>query len=234
MAENLAAHAAKFWPEMAELANEAFGFSRLNNEYVSLPTAWGAIERENLDEGRAEWLEEQERLMCIAPSRCDDIRWLRNSVLLMADMKNFAARQGERRVEVMNDWRYELRTSALALGKRAMRGYSTFERLSTAAATSAGTMLAGGVNATMGALGYFTTPKPIDYWASDIRRELNTVYAPGTVKTSTSPVTTSRSIDFTTPKIAALTAETDREKNKTIIPRGDYSKGEYWSNPWSP
>lgn len=232
MAENIAAHAKKFWPEMAELANEAFSLSRLNNEYVSLPTAWGAIEVENLNEGRSDWLAEQERLMCINPSRCDDLRWLRNATMLKADMQNFGARQGERRVITMNDWRFELRTSILAVGQRAQRGFSTFEKLSTGAATSAGALLADGVNATMGALGYFTAPKPIDFWASDIRRELNVAYAPSTVSASTSPVDTrQRSLDFTTPKIAALTADT---KPKNIIPRGDYSSGEYWTDPWTP
>ena len=232
MAENIAIHARKFWPEMSELANEAFSINRLNNEYDSLPTAWGGIEVENLSEGREEWLDEQVRVMCINPSRCDDIRWLRNAALMKADMQNFAARQGETRVRTMNDWRFELRTSILAVGQRAQRGFSTFERLGTAAGSSAGKMLADGVNATMGALGYFTTPKPIDYWASDIRRELNVVYAQGTVKQSSSPVMQQqRSLDFTTPKVAALTADTDK---KSAIPRGDYSTGEYWSNPWTP
>lgn len=232
MAENIAIHARKFWPEMAQLADEAFSLSRLNNEYVSLPTAWGAIEVENLNEGRSEWLAEQERVMCISPSRCDDTRWLRNSALMKSDMQNFAARQGEGRVRVMNDWRFELRTRILAIGQRAQRGFSTFEKLSTTAGTSAGALLADGVNATMGALGYFTTPKPIDLWASDIRRELNVAYAPGTVGVSSSPVSAQqRSLDFTTPRIAALTEDT---KPKSAIPRGDYSTGEYWSNPFTP
>ena len=232
MAENIAIHARKFWPEMAELASEAFSISRLNNEYTSLPTAWGGIEVENLSEGRQEWLDEQLRLMCINPSRCDDIRWLRNAALMKADMQNFAARQGETRVRTMNDWRFELRTSILAVGQRAQRGFSTFSKLSTAAGTSAGGMLADGINATMGALGYFTTPKPIDYRATDIRRELNVAYAQGTVRTSGSPVDTrQRNLDFTTPRIAALTEDT---KPKSAIPRGDYKTGEYWSNPWTP
>jgi len=232
MAENIAAHARKFWPEMAQLASEAFSLSRMDNEYVSLPTAWGAIETENLSEGRDDWLTEQARLMCINPSRCDDIRWLRNSALLKADMQNFAARQGERRVITMNDWRYELQTNIIAIGQRAQKRFATFENLSTVAANSAGKLLADGVTATVGALGYFTTPKPIDLWASDIRRELNVAYAPGTVRASGSPVNTNqRSLDFTTPKVAALTADT---KPKTIIPRGDYSTGEYWSTPFTP
>lgn len=232
MAENIAAHAKKFWPEMAELANEAFSLSRLNNEYVSLPTAWGAIEVENLTEGRAEWLAEQERIMCISPSRCDDVRWLRNAALLKSDMQNFAARQGERRVITMNDWRYELRTSILAIGLRAQKGYSDFAKLNNSASTSAGKMLADGIQATIGALGYFTTPKPIDLWASDIRKELNTAYAPATVGASTSPVNTQqRSLDFTTPRIAALTAD---KNPKTVIPKGDYATGDYWSTPFTP
>lgn len=232
MAENIAAHAKKFWPEMAQLADEAFSLSRMHNEYVSLPTAWGAIEVENLNEGRSEWLAEQERIMCISPSRCDDLRWLRNAALLKSDMQNFAARQGERRVITMNDWRYELRTSILAIGLRAQKGYSDFAKLNNSASTSAGKMLADGIQATVGALGYFTTPKPIDLWASDIRKELNTAYAPATVGASTSPVNTQqRSLDFTTPRIAALTAD---KNPKTVIPKGDYATGDYWSTPFTP
>lgn len=231
MAELLFAHTKKFWNAKRFLAQDIFNYAKQNNEYTSLPNGWGQIAVENLNEGREDWLEEQDRILCSTPSRCEDIRWLRNATAMRADMRNFAARQGEARVQALNDWRYELQTSALAMGQQAFKEYKTFSDIYRSASTSAGEMLAGGINATMGALGYFTTPKPFDYWGSGIRKELNTAYAPTTAQQSKS--VTQTNLDFNTPRIAALTQKPAAE-GLQVKPEASTKKNEgYWSTPWS-
>lgn len=224
MAEAIAAHVQSFWPELKQYIKDVFSITKQTDEYVSLPGAWGRIVSENLSEGRQDWLSEQERLMCESPGRCDDIRWQRLAATVTADAKNFGARQGEHRVQTINDWRFELQSTALAIGQRIQRGYNSYASIANTANSSAGAMLASGINATMEAVGYFTAPKPMDFWASGIRQELSTSYAPSSFRRTNQPTNLMKEpLDFSTPRIQKL-------ENKPEKPAA--KEDGYWNLPY--
>lgn len=178
LAEQLHAHAIKFWPARRAFVEDAFSQVKLTNDYVALPSAWGGILDETLNEGRADWLQMQQLTMCSNPSHCEDIRWHHNAVLMQADMMSYAARQGEGRVQMLNDWRYELQTSALALGKDQVRDLITYADMRGRMNTNLGDMLSFGVNTTLGMLGYYQRRALNSGWGTGISGTLRSVYAP--------------------------------------------------------
>lgn len=178
LAEQLHAHAKLFWPEQIELVNDVFSITKLENDYVALPLAWGGILNETLAEGRADWLEAQQRNMCSTPSHCEDARWDRNTALMQADMMSYAARQGEARVQVLNDWRYELQVDVLSLGKGVARTMASYEALRGRSMVSSGQLLASGIETALGGLGYWQSRRLNSGWGAGIRGTFESVYAP--------------------------------------------------------
>lgn len=178
LAEQLHEHAKKFWPAQVALVDDVFSITKLTNDYVALPAAWGGMLDETLTEGRADWLQTQQLTMCSTPSHCEDIRWDHNAALLRADMLSYSARQGEARVQILNDWRYEQQTAVLALGKNQVRHAVEYAEMRGRQAASVGGMLADGINTALSTFGYYQRRRLNEGWGQAISGSLRTIYAP--------------------------------------------------------
>src|SRR5699024_5912112 len=114
LAENVHAHAKKFWPAERALVDDAFNEGKANPQYDGTSLAWAAIADSSLRTGRETWLQTM-REWCLPPTRCEDSRWRRNAELICADVISFADRQEEARADILNDRRYSRQYAALGM-----------------------------------------------------------------------------------------------------------------------
>lgn len=170
LAEEVHAHAVLFFPEEAELVNDAFGVAFFVADYVGLIGAWTALVTDAETTGRRLWLETS-RQLCMPPNRCSDARWQRNEQALVADIANFAARQAESRAQVLNDVRYARMLAVLGLGRGRTQELVTYQRISQTIGAQAGELLQDSIGSAMRAYGFYRTrEQPPTGWAQGIKQ----------------------------------------------------------------
>ena len=159
LAEAVAAHAAKFWPEEKELVDDIFGEAKVTTEYTGLSAAWGSMLEKSLSEGRGVWIDTMTD-MCLRPTRCEDARWQRNAQLNRADILSYAARQDEARTEILNERRYERQKAALELGRGKVPALVSYQNIARVNGLAASGALDQMVSSALYAYGYYKPQVP--------------------------------------------------------------------------
>lgn len=173
LAEQVQAHAEIYWPKEKELVDDTFGVGKVNTQYVALATEFGSIADVSLAQGRTRWIDTM-RSWCMAPSRCEDARWQRNSQVARSDMMSYAARQDESRTQILNDRRFARQYAVLKLGRGALDFLLSYQAIAQISGGYAGQMLTSTVNSALTAFGYYPTRHEQTGWGSGIRDTFGT------------------------------------------------------------
>ena len=173
LAEQVQAHAEIYWPKEKELVDDTFGVGKVNTQYVALATEFGLMADTSLAQGRTRWIDTM-RSWCMAPSRCEDARWQRNSQVARSDMMSHAARQDESRTQILNDRRFARQYAVLKLGRGALDFLLSYQAIAQVSGAYAGQMLESTVNSALTAFGYYPTRHEQTGWGSGIRDTFGT------------------------------------------------------------
>lgn len=178
MAEAVAAHAAKFWPEEKELVDDVFGEAKVTTQYTGLTSAWAGMLDKSLQEGRGVWIDAMTD-MCLRPTRCEDARWQRNAQLNRSDIMSYAARQDEARTEILNERRYERQKSAIELGRGKVPALVSYQNIARVNGMAASGAVDGMISSALYAYGYYKAQPPsmpTNGWGAPARNAL--IYMP--------------------------------------------------------
>lgn len=173
LAEQVQAHAEIYWPREKELVDDTFGVAKVNTQYVALTAEFGGMADSSLTQGRARWIETM-RNWCMAPSRCEDARWQRNSQLARSDMMSHAARQDEARTQIINDRRFARQYAVLQMGRGLLQDLLGYQQIGQIAGMRAGELLTSTVNSALTAFGYYPNRHEQTGWGSGIRDTFGT------------------------------------------------------------
>lgn len=194
LAEEVQAHAEKFWPEEKELVDDVFSEGKVTTGYASLAGAWGGFLSESMSAGRTKYIETL-RNQCLGVTRCDDARWQRNTELANSDMISFAARQDEKRTEILNDRRYARQYAILKYGRGSFDAMMSYAEISQTLGINASRTLLGTINSALEGYGYYSTRnRTYQGWGAPLREQWAQPYAPRDRAVTMSPVATDNGI----------------------------------------
>lgn len=181
LAEAMQDHAEKFYPDEAQLVDDAFGLAKQSPNY-GLYRQWQQLTSSSVENARQEWIDRLGR-WCMSPTDCENARFQREGELSEADVISFAARQAEGRADAQNDMRYEIQYKVLATGRGELRDLVTAQKVAAATASSAVNMvMLTGVSA-LETYGYYTAGRRSPQWGhgNEVRAVMGVPYAPQTV-----------------------------------------------------
>ncbi|KMQ97347.1 hypothetical protein RF55_2320 [Lasius niger] len=181
LAEAMQDHAEKFYPDEAQLVDDAFGLAKQSPKY-GLYRQWQQLTATSVENARQEWIDRLGR-WCMSPTNCENARFQREGELNEADTISFAARQAEGRADAQNDMRYEIQYKVLGMGRGELRDLVTAQKVAAATASSAVNMvMLTGVSA-LETYGYYTAARRSPQWGhgNEVRAVMGVPYAPQTV-----------------------------------------------------
>ena len=158
--------------------DDVFSEARHVTDYDALTNAWGGFQTESMAAGRNTYIKAM-RQACIKPTRCDDARWQRNAEIAKTDMLSFAARQDERRTDVLNDRRYARQYQILKYGRGSFDAMMSYAEIAQTFGLNASRTLLSTVNSALEGYGYYTTRnRTFQGWGGPLRDQWAQVYAP--------------------------------------------------------
>lgn len=168
LAEQVQAHAEKFWPEEKELVDDVFSETKHVENYLAAGAIYGQAADSSLQSGREDWINIS-RTMCLSPTRCEDARWSRNAQVAKADILSYSARQEEARTQILNDRRYAWQLNIIGLGKGQLGELLKYQQINGAIAGNIGGFIEGSINSALQAYGYYSYRRPPEGWSAGIR-----------------------------------------------------------------
>lgn len=153
LAEAIQEHAEKFWPREKALVDDTFGEQRATENYAAASAGRNALAIEALSQAHRDWLAEA-RLQCMSPTRCEDARFNRMSMLTRTDAMSHAVRHEEARTQEINDRRYERQYKVLGIGRGRLSEVRGFQGAYLRAGGSSSAMLTSSINSAMDLYGY--------------------------------------------------------------------------------
>lgn len=165
MAEEVQAHAEKFWDKERAFVDEVFMIPKEISQPADWGYAWKPIAQTELQSGRDKWVENVREDSCLGVTRCMDARWKREAGRTTADIMSFTARQIDARTEILNDRRYALQYAAIGLGQGKLMLGAAYQSLAGSAGGTAAGILESAVQGGLGMLGYLSTAPSAEDWA---------------------------------------------------------------------
>lgn len=153
LAENIFAHAIKFWPCQADLVDQTFGVGKTPINAEALSEQYSELGRQPMNDSESLWFSLRSQT-CRSATGCEIAHFSNVRSLMQVDIENFGLRQAAARAQSLDDVRYARQYSALALGKGLIRDANSFHQAHAVAGLSAGALLTGAINSGAEAIGY--------------------------------------------------------------------------------